>query len=108
MKRTCIALFFVLASCAAVQAATCLSFRDIQSSESPDGKSLLFTMRDGKVWRGELRGACADIRMNGFSWDTDGGQLCENLQTIRVLRSGGICRLGKLTPVPASAGPARP
>ena len=50
MKRTGIALLFTAAFCGAAQAATCLAFRDIQSSDSPDGKSLLLTMRNGKNW----------------------------------------------------------
>jgi hypothetical protein len=59
---------------------------------------LVITLKNGVVWAGALRGSCPDIRFNGFSWEVAGGQVCENMQSIRVLRSGQICTLGKLSP----------
>lgn len=89
------------------QAATCLKPGDIASSDSADGKVLVVTMKNGVVWHWELLGACPNIRFNGFSWDVDGGQICENMQMVRVLRSGELCRLGKLTQQPSAAAGGR-
>jgi len=76
-------------------AAICISTDQIANSDSPDGKVLILKMKDGKVWHAALQPACPDIRTNGFSWTTYGGQVCENAQVLRIVRSGGMCGLGK-------------
>lgn len=77
------------------QAAICLNTDQIQNSDTPDGKTLVLKMKDGKVWHTTLEPACPDIRINGFSWNTQGGRVCENAQILRVIRSGAICGIGK-------------
>ena len=84
----------------AADAATCLQANQIAGSDSPDGKVLILRMRDGKRWQGVLKGACSQIRFEGFSWDVSSGQVCENAQAIHVPRMGGACVLGKLSPLP--------
>jgi hypothetical protein len=85
----------------------CLSTRNIESS-SPrdDGAAINFKMRDGSVWRNDLLGRCPDLRFNGFVWTVrnPGGTVCENEETIRVLRSGEICTLGKFTQTAPARG----
>ena len=82
------------------RAPICLPTRNIaQTSPSPDGTAITFRMTDGSVWRNDLRGRCPDLRWDGFSWTTSDPmeQVCENEQTIRVIRSAEVCALGKFT-----------
>ena len=79
---------------------TCINTRDITSSTSKDGKTLVFQMRDGKIYVNHLQGVCPGLRYDGFVWVLRGGdtKVCENMQTLRVLRSGEVCALGKFDP----------
>ena len=82
------------------QAPICLSTRNIaNTSPSPDGTAITFRMTDGSVWRNDLRGRCPDLRWNGFSWATSDPmeRVCENEQTLTVIRSAEVCALGKFT-----------
>jgi hypothetical protein len=88
--------YALLALTAGAQAATCLNTSQITGTDSKDGKTLTLRMRDGKVWQGELKGSCSEIRFTGFAWDVQGGRICENMQTLRTSQ-GGVCVLGKLT-----------
>lgn len=84
----------------------CLSSRDIVSTNSKDGRILVFTMRDGRVLRNHLKGVCPDLRFDGFVWVLHGNNdVCENMQTLRVLKSGEVCQLGKFDP-PTMKAPA--
>ena len=76
---------------------TCVRTRDIESTTSKDGKTLVFKMRDGRSLINHLKGICSDLKFEGFSWVIRGGtdEVCENEQSLRVLRSGQICILGK-------------
>ncbi len=93
-----IAATCLLASTVSGQAAVCLNSTEIANSDSPDGKILILKMKDGKVWHTALRPACPGIRFYGFSWNINGGQICENSQILRVLQSGEICAIGKFVP----------
>lgn len=96
----------------AAQAATiCLRTQDmVESQPAKDGASITFKMRDGSVWRNDLHGRCPDLRYDGFVWRIlDASEtVCEDIQSLRVLRSGQICMLGKFTQVqpPRSQRPA--
>ena len=81
--------------------ALCVSERDIVSTTpSNDGKQLTFKMRDGRVLVNHLQGICRDLRFNGFVWVLRGtNDICENMQTLRVIQSGQTCMLGKFDPV---------
>ncbi|MES2292447.1 MAG: hypothetical protein V4527_04030 [Pseudomonadota bacterium] len=93
-----IAAVCLLASTASAQAAICLRSTDIENSDSPDGKVLILKMKDGKIWHTALQPACPGIRFYGFSWEINGGQICENAQILRVVRSGEVCAIGKFVP----------
>jgi hypothetical protein len=92
--------------------ALCLSQRDIVSTTpSNDGKQLTFKMRDGRTLVNHLQGVCSDLRFNGFAWVLRGNNdICENMQSLKVIQSGQICVLGKFDPpvTPASKTPAPP
>ncbi len=82
----------------------CISTRDILNTQpQDDGRAILFHMRNGAVWRNDLQGACPDLRFDGFAWTVRNpdGTVCEHMQSLRVLRSGQVCVLGKFTQVTA-------
>jgi hypothetical protein len=82
----------------------CLSTRDMVSTEpQKDGRAMFFTMRNGSVWRNDLHGQCRDLNFNGFVWviRNPDNTVCENEQSLRVLRSGQICVLGKFSQIKA-------
>ena len=96
----------LVAGCAmvapAVAAPVCLPTRDMTSSDPQnDGKAIVFHMRDGSVWRNDLKGACPDLRFNGFTWvlRDPNYTVCEDTQALRVLQSGQVCVLGKFTQI---------
>ena len=63
----------------------CLATRDIKDTDAQkDGTAILYTMRDGSVWRNDLKGRCRDMRWNGFGYSTANPQasICENEQTL--------------------------
>ena len=98
MKRNilCAILMAMCLVSPAFAANICLQTRDIVSTDSKDGKTLVFKMRDGRTLVNHLNGICPDLKFNGFSWVVRGTEeICENQQSLRVLRSGQICVLGK-------------
>lgn len=89
---------------------TCLNNQDVVSASSRDGKTMIFKMRNGQTYINHLRGACPGLRFNGFIWELRGiNQICENQQSLRVLRSGEVCMLGKFdAPLAAGVKPPAP
>ena len=78
----------------------CISTRDIVSSTpNDDGSAISFKMRDGSVWRNDLQGRCPDLKFDGYAWTirNPSDRVCEHEQSLRVLRSGQVCVLGKFT-----------
>ncbi len=75
----------------------CINSRDIVSTNSKDGRTLVIKMRDGRTLVNHLQGVCSDLKFNGFVWSLHSGdtQVCENEQSLRVLQSGQVCILGK-------------
>lgn len=93
-----IAAAITLAAISPASAANiCVRSRDIDSATSKDGKLMTFRMRDGSVLVNHLQGVCSDLRFEGFVWVLRGGDesICENQQSLKVLRSGQTCLLGK-------------
>jgi hypothetical protein len=77
----------------------CLNVRDIQDTTSKDGKILKFTMKDGTVYNNHLRQTCDSLVYGGFVWTVPSTQdVCEDVQTLRALTTGEICRLGRFDP----------
>ena len=88
---------------AAYAAPICLRTQDMVSTDpQKGGASILFKMRDGSTWRNDLHGRCPDLWFNtGFVWTIRNGDgtVCENEESLRVLRSAEICTLGKFTQI---------
>jgi len=75
----------------------CIDTRNIVSSKSNDGKTMVFKMRDGTILVNHLQGVCPDLKYFGFAWDLRSGdtEVCENSQSLHVIQSPEICTLGK-------------
>ena len=97
MKTILAALALLAIAASPAEANMCVKSREIQSTDSKDGKLLTFKMRDGRVLVHHLQGICSDLRFEGFVWVLSGGDedICENQQSLQVLRSGQTCLLGK-------------
>lgn len=77
----------------------CLRALDVDRTKTPDDRTILFIMKDGKVWSTTLKTDCPELRFNGFDYGvTPPDNICANMQTIRVLKSGAICEIGPLLP----------
>jgi hypothetical protein len=82
----------------ALAAGVCLTVKNIKSSDvSKDGSAITFQMRDGKIYRNELKGVCPDIWFNGFAWTVKADTVCDDEPGLKVRESGQICSLGKFT-----------
>jgi hypothetical protein len=98
MKSVVMALAGLVFAVSPSQAAKiCIDTRDIYSSKSDDGKTMIFHMEDGTTWVNHLQGACPDLKFNGFAWVLRSGDMyvCENETPFHVLQSMQICTLGK-------------
>jgi len=109
MKALALAGALVLGGSMAVQASdipppggnVCLRTMNIRNTSTPDDKTIIFHMSDGKVWRNDLRGHCMGLSFNGFTYDVSPpDEICGNLQIIHVLRTHAACSLGPFTEVP--------
>ena len=101
-------LFLAASAPSAVQAAAqspanvCLNVHDIQRTETPDDRTILFHMRDGKVWSNKLRTVCPMLKISPFTQVLHSGDLvCANQQFIHVALTGDSCVLGDFTPLAA-------
>lgn len=98
MRKSLVVLALAATAFAApAYANTCIDLRDIYSSQSKDGRTMLFKMKDGTSMVNHLQGYCPDLRYFGFAWHTHSGdtKVCENEDGFNVLQSMQICRLGK-------------
>jgi hypothetical protein len=102
MKMIIAILALTTAAVSPAAAKMCVQSRDILSTDSKDGKLMTFKMRDGSVLVNHLQGVCTDLRFEGFTWVLRGNDdICENQQSLKVLRSGQTCLLGKFDVVKA-------
>jgi hypothetical protein len=84
----------------------CLDIRQMVSSSSKDGKTMVFKMKDGTTWVNHLQGYCPDLKFMGFAWRLQSGdtEVCERQQSFQVLQSPEVCVLGKFdAPIPRPA-----
>ena len=77
----------------------CIRTLDIDHSKAPGDRTIFFYMKNGSVWRATLGSDCPELRFNGFEYGpTPPNNICANMQTIRVLKSGAVCEIGALVP----------
>jgi hypothetical protein len=79
----------------------CLNVTEIRSSQAVDNRTIVYRMKDGKVWRNTLAAPCPELvsfSAGAYSQELHTDYLCANTQTITV-KSGMVCRLGEFTRV---------
>jgi hypothetical protein len=77
----------------------CIRSIDVDHTKTPNDHTILFFMKDGKIWSTTLRSDCPELSFNGFEYEpTPSDNICADLETIRVLRSGAVCEIGSLVP----------
>ena len=81
--------------------AVCLNVTEIQNTQAVDRRTIIYKMRDGKVWRNTLPVDCPTLvgfSAGGYSQVTHTDFICANSQMIKT-QSGNVCRLGEFTRV---------
>ena len=78
----------------------CLNVMQIQRTEVPDDRTIIFHMRDGKIWRNALKTVCPMLKTSPYSQILNGDLVCSNQQFIHVLMTGNDCVLGDFSPMP--------
>jgi hypothetical protein len=63
-----------------------------------DPQTILFYMRDGKIWKNTLKARCPSLMFHGFNFATHQDEICSNAQSIRVIETDEVCQLGAFTP----------
>jgi|SRR5689334_9107813 hypothetical protein len=94
--------FAVSAIVPATAAPTCLYSYQIDRTKVVDAKTIDFRMRDGTVYRNVLQHSCTSLPFYGFVYTVRVDQICDNLQSIRVLQSHEVCLLGAFTKMPGA------
>ena len=80
----------------------CLNVQDIQRTEVQDDRTILFHMRDGKVWQNRLRQICPMLKTSPWTQVLHSNQVCANQQFIHVIQTGDMCSLGDFSPASPS------
>jgi hypothetical protein len=80
----------------------CLRPNLIDRTKVVDAKTIDFRMRDGTVYRNVLRNSCPGLLFNGFVYVVRANEVCDNLQSIRVLQTHEICLLGAFAKQPTA------
>ena len=79
------------------QSTLCINARNIQRTEVQDDQTILFHMRDGRVWQNKLRRVCPMLKTSPFTQVLHSDQVCANQQFIHVTQTRDTCALGDFT-----------
>lgn len=84
----------------------CLQSNRIDHTEILSKTQILFYMNGKEVWLNTLPHPCSMDRTDGFVWKSSIPQYCDNLETIKIIRTGQTCMLGKFTPYEKPSKPS--
>ena len=79
----------------------CLNVTEIKITQPKDPRTIVYTMRNGDVWRNDLAAPCPDLihhTAGGYTQKTHTDWICANSQQITTT-TGQVCRLGEFTRV---------
>jgi hypothetical protein len=76
----------------------CLWTYQIDHTHVVNPRTVLFYMKDGHVWRNDLKAPCPGLSFHGFSYVTRSDTICSNAVPIQVVRTGEACSLGAFSP----------
>jgi hypothetical protein len=109
-KTNLFALAVIFASAAPAFAETppsCLHADEVDHTHALNDHQILFYMRGNKVWLNTLQYGCTTLPIQqGFVWSSSFPEYCANSETIRVVRTGEVCRLGDFTPYEKPVNPS--
>jgi len=87
---------------------SCIAASRVDRTEIVDDRTILFKMLDKTVYKNTLSATCPGLSndVHGFIYEPipGSGDVCANLQTIRLLTTHEVCFLGTFTrvdPVPS-------
>jgi hypothetical protein len=69
----------------------------VDHTRTVDASTILFYMRDGKIWKNTLKTPCPGLLFHGFSYVTHYAELCGN-EGISVIETHQVCSLGNFAP----------
>ena len=100
MKKL-LAVLCLIALPVSAGAKTCIDTREIAKTDfSHDGRSLQFTLKNGRSFRNELESPCPNLTVSGFVWVLrNGPKVCDSETSIRLILTGDLCKIGKFSPV---------
>jgi hypothetical protein len=85
----------------------CIRSYQIDHTKAQNDKTLIFYMKDGSQYQSMLTSTCPELSLYGFAYSPKPpDEICGNLQTIRVIRTGSVCLLGPLVPIGPKSGSA--
>ena len=76
----------------------CLWTYQIDHTHVLNKQTVLFYMKDGHVWRNDLKGPCPGLNFHGFDFVSHSDEICGPEIGIRVIRTGEACSLGEFSP----------
>jgi hypothetical protein len=76
----------------------CLWTYNIDHTHVVNPRTVLFYMKNGNVYRNDLKGPCPGLEFHGFSYVTRSDEICGPEIGIRVIRTGEACSLGEFRP----------
>jgi hypothetical protein len=76
----------------------CLWTYQIDHTHVMNPHTVLFYMKDGHVWRNDLKAPCRGLEFHGFDFVSRSDQICGPEVGIRVIRTGEACSLGEFSP----------
>lgn len=77
----------------------CLNSHDVDHTQVISDRAILFHMRDGTIWRNDLRTACPMLSVSPYTEKLTTDLICANQQFIHVALTGDDCELGSFTQV---------
>lgn len=69
----------------------------VDHTKTVDASTILFYMRNGKVWKNTLKSPCPGLVYHGFTYVAQYTELCGN-EGINVIVTHQTCSLGEFTP----------
>ena len=76
----------------------CLWTYQIDHTHVMNPRTVLFYMKDGHVWRNDLKAPCRGLEFHGFDFVSRSDTICGPEVGIRVIRTGEACSLGEFSP----------
>jgi hypothetical protein len=91
------AVFGVAAGAAHASDQVCLTSYKIDHTKVVNPSTVLFYMKDGKIWQNDLPVPCPGLEFHGFVMVGHQDEFC-GMQGISIIQTNQACSLGRFTP----------